>query len=384
MPARTGSRRPHASIYQSESLAARGDAQTLRKRSARRRERDSREGRGTRHPGRDRTPDCQHADRRHHRRRGSDGDRPRDGVRHLGQRSPGDHRFGADGLRVCTRPLLSRRLDRVRQGGRTLASTLPVRPAGRSRVGHRHRGRDLIPRRDSAFRGFRRPAHAALSSRPPRRPVANRQPRPRRRVHRRGPAAGAVVLGPRVAGAQRAGERASSRLRAGSPAATSPPRSRPRGTTSSRRSGEEFNNMSDQFDDGSTSFRRSVPGYARRSSGSARCLPSNLDRQALLELALKTAIDAVEGERRTGQRALDDNEPLAEAAREGSLDGSEDDDPTKPSAAALVTALSARHAADGPRCCRGAGSARSPVGDARPDDRRAPGRSHSPTMTAPC
>ena len=76
-----------------------------------------------------------------------------------------------------------------------------------------------------------------------------------------------------------------------------------------------------------TSSRRSANGSGNRFGGSARRLPRTSTappRPALLELALKTALDAVQADRgRLSVRSTAD-EPLAEAARVGSLAGAEE------------------------------------------------------------
>jgi diguanylate cyclase (GGDEF)-like protein len=87
--------------------------------------------------------------------------------------------------------------------------------------------------------------------------------------------------------------------------------------------GEEFNNMSTQLEQrlDELSQERARLREAIRRIG--QTFASNLDRQALLELALKTAIDAVGA---TGGRVSVKGaaaEPLTEALREGSLTGTE-------------------------------------------------------------
>lgn len=88
--------------------------------------------------------------------------------------------------------------------------------------------------------------------------------------------------------------------------------------------GDEFNNMSDQLAQrlDELSQERARLREAIRRIG--QTFASNLDRPALLELALKTAIDAVTA---TGGRIterLGPGDSLAEAISEGSLDGVDD------------------------------------------------------------
>jgi len=71
----------------------------------------------------------------------------------------------------------------------------------------------------------------------------------------------------------------------------------------------------------------SVPGRVRLGEAIRRIghtFASSLDRQALIELALKTAVDAVQG--RGGRISVrpSDDEPLVESGRDGSLAGLED------------------------------------------------------------
>ena len=85
--------------------------------------------------------------------------------------------------------------------------------------------------------------------------------------------------------------------------------------------GEEFNNMSTQLERRleELSLERARLQEAIRRIG--QTFATNLDRRALLELALKTAIDAVQAEGgRVSVRATPD-EPLSEALREGDLEG---------------------------------------------------------------
>jgi len=87
--------------------------------------------------------------------------------------------------------------------------------------------------------------------------------------------------------------------------------------------GQEFNNMSNQLERrlDELSLERARLREAIRRIG--QTFAANLDRPALLELALKTAVDAVQASAgRVSVRSSAD-EPLAEALREGTLDGLE-------------------------------------------------------------
>ncbi len=88
--------------------------------------------------------------------------------------------------------------------------------------------------------------------------------------------------------------------------------------------GEEFNRMSTELSrrlDELSRERARLQGAIRRIG---HTFASSLDRAALLEVALKTAVDAVQASGgRLSVRSADD-EPLAETAREGSLAGLED------------------------------------------------------------
>jgi diguanylate cyclase (GGDEF)-like protein len=87
--------------------------------------------------------------------------------------------------------------------------------------------------------------------------------------------------------------------------------------------GQEFNNMSAQLEKrlDELSQERGRLREAIRRIG--QTFASNLDRQALLELALKTAIDAAQASAGRVSARPTDAEPLAEAAREGTFDGFE-------------------------------------------------------------
>ena len=87
--------------------------------------------------------------------------------------------------------------------------------------------------------------------------------------------------------------------------------------------GEEFNNMSAQLERrlGELSEERARLREAIRRIG--QTFAANLDRQALLELALKTAMDASKANCGRVSARLTDDDPLSEAAREGSFGGFE-------------------------------------------------------------
>jgi diguanylate cyclase (GGDEF)-like protein len=89
--------------------------------------------------------------------------------------------------------------------------------------------------------------------------------------------------------------------------------------------GQEFNNMSSQLEKrlDELSQERARLREALRRIG--QTFASNLDRQALLELALKTAMDSAQASCGRVSARLTDDDPLAEAAREGSLAGFEDE-----------------------------------------------------------
>jgi diguanylate cyclase (GGDEF)-like protein len=87
--------------------------------------------------------------------------------------------------------------------------------------------------------------------------------------------------------------------------------------------GREFNSMSEQLarrlDE--LSQERARLSEALRRIG--QTFAANLDRQALLELALKTAMDAAQASCGRVTARLTDDDPLAEAAREGAFTGFE-------------------------------------------------------------
>jgi diguanylate cyclase (GGDEF)-like protein len=87
--------------------------------------------------------------------------------------------------------------------------------------------------------------------------------------------------------------------------------------------GEEFNNMSNQLErrlDELSQERIRLRGAIQRIG---ETFASNLDRPALLELALKTAIDAVNGDAGRLSTRSTEADPLTEVGREGALDGLE-------------------------------------------------------------
>jgi diguanylate cyclase (GGDEF)-like protein len=87
--------------------------------------------------------------------------------------------------------------------------------------------------------------------------------------------------------------------------------------------GEEFNNMSSQLATRLDELSQERVRLREAIRRIGQTFASNLDRPALLELALKTAMDAVEaGSGRVSARAAP-GEPLTEAVREGSLEGME-------------------------------------------------------------
>ncbi len=88
--------------------------------------------------------------------------------------------------------------------------------------------------------------------------------------------------------------------------------------------GDEFNNMSNQLErrlDELSQERSRLRVVIQRIG---QIFASNLDRQALLELALKTAIDAVEASGGRLSARSEEAEKLRELVREGSLDGLDD------------------------------------------------------------
>jgi diguanylate cyclase (GGDEF)-like protein len=87
--------------------------------------------------------------------------------------------------------------------------------------------------------------------------------------------------------------------------------------------GAEFNNMSEQLEKrlDELSQERARLREAIRRIG--QTFAANLDRQALLDLALKTAMDASKASCGRVSARVTDDDPLLEAARDGSFDGFE-------------------------------------------------------------
>ncbi|MGZ4239883.1 MAG: diguanylate cyclase [Solirubrobacteraceae bacterium] len=85
--------------------------------------------------------------------------------------------------------------------------------------------------------------------------------------------------------------------------------------------GEEFNNMSTQLAHRLDELSQERARLRESISRIGQTFASNLDRHALLELALKTAVDAVQGS--SGRLSIRpaESEPLVETAREGSFEG---------------------------------------------------------------
>jgi diguanylate cyclase (GGDEF)-like protein len=89
--------------------------------------------------------------------------------------------------------------------------------------------------------------------------------------------------------------------------------------------GQEFNNMSEQLERRLEELSLERARLREAITRIGQTFASNLDRTALLELALKTAVDAVQASAgRLSVRAADD-QPLTEAVREGSLAGVEEE-----------------------------------------------------------
>jgi diguanylate cyclase (GGDEF)-like protein len=88
--------------------------------------------------------------------------------------------------------------------------------------------------------------------------------------------------------------------------------------------GEEFNKMSRQLEERLTELGRERVRLREAMRRIGETFASNLDRDALLDIVVKTAVDGVGGE--VGRAALRDSEEatLEELAREGRLDGLED------------------------------------------------------------
>jgi diguanylate cyclase (GGDEF)-like protein len=88
--------------------------------------------------------------------------------------------------------------------------------------------------------------------------------------------------------------------------------------------GEEFNKMSRQLEERLTELGRERVRLREAMRRIGETFASNLDRDALLDIVVKTAVDGVGGE--VGRAALRDSEDatLEELARQGRLDGLED------------------------------------------------------------
>jgi diguanylate cyclase (GGDEF)-like protein len=85
--------------------------------------------------------------------------------------------------------------------------------------------------------------------------------------------------------------------------------------------GEEFNNMSTQLAHRLDELSQERARLRESISRIGQTFASNLDRRALLELALTTAVDAVQGSCGRLSIRLGEGEPLVETAREGSFEG---------------------------------------------------------------
>jgi diguanylate cyclase (GGDEF)-like protein len=88
--------------------------------------------------------------------------------------------------------------------------------------------------------------------------------------------------------------------------------------------GDEFNNMSNQLERRLDELSQERSRLREVIQRIGKIFASNLDRPALLELALKTAIDAVEASGGRLSVRSDESEKLTELVREGSLDGLDD------------------------------------------------------------
>jgi diguanylate cyclase (GGDEF)-like protein len=87
---------------------------------------------------------------------------------------------------------------------------------------------------------------------------------------------------------------------------------------------EEFNHMSTELSRRLDELSRERVRLREAIRRIGHTFASSLDRPALLQLALKTAVDAVQASGGRLSARSSDTEPLAEAAREGSLTGLED------------------------------------------------------------
>ena len=104
-------------------------------------------------------------------------------------------------------------------------------------------------------------------------------------------------------------------------AATSPHMSRSPGTTSSRRSATSSTRCPTSWRSACTSWVSSRDGWRDRCGASARRSPSNLDRDGLLQIVLRTAVDGVGA--RGGRASVRDGERFEERVRSGDLQGGE-------------------------------------------------------------
>ncbi len=87
--------------------------------------------------------------------------------------------------------------------------------------------------------------------------------------------------------------------------------------------GEEFNNMSSQLERRLSELSQERVRLRNAIQRIGETFASNLDRPALLELALKTAIDAVNAEAGRLSTRSTETDPLTEVGREGALNGLE-------------------------------------------------------------
>ncbi len=112
--------------------------------------------------------------------------------------------------------------------------------------------------------------------------------------------------------------------------------------------GEEFNRMSAELEGRLEELSRERERLRASIRRIGETFASNLDRPALLELALKSAIDAVQADagRLTARSAPDD--PLAEAVRVGSIDGLQEPIHDAERAALQAGGLGQASTADGP------------------------------------
>jgi diguanylate cyclase (GGDEF)-like protein len=85
--------------------------------------------------------------------------------------------------------------------------------------------------------------------------------------------------------------------------------------------GQEFNSMSEQLEKRLEELSKERARLREAVRRIGQTFASNLDRQALLELALKTAMDAAQASCGRVSARVTDDDPLTEAAREGSFDG---------------------------------------------------------------